>query len=438
MLSLTRIRFSIICVLFVLIAVPVGGKNTPEVWLRPDSLISFPRKDSIAWTDEYTMVTVVRSMQPDSVQCLWGFAENDTLAAAVLTHGVYSRPTGVLRASTPRDFTEWCIYTYHGGIRLDSCKRHTLCTGEQIVSRADSTAADSLPANIEAEELAYFQGNVPPQQMDRFQTYLALKYGITLDHAPYISCAGDTLWTPEKDKTYYHRVAGTGHDTLHHWEGYTSHSKEENTLTLQADTLAANEYILAGDDGEDLVWRQETDGKYVTARKWQLRQHTKIPKTVRLALRLPDGSNHSDSLQLEIMDGNDAVIEKASADSIKGDSIGYFTLHSTIPIVRLQFCRVIQNETETKARSRKRQNTDTGSPAEGSVFYDAYNRTITVEGFRDDQVFELRLYDSSGKLCTALHSQSPIEIQSLPQTVYHIEILADGKIAGSISVPIAP
>lgn len=138
------------------------------------------------------------------------------------------------------------------------------------------------------------------------------------------------------------------------------------------------------------------------------------------------------------MDGNDAVIEKASADSIKGDSIGYFTLHSTIPIVRLQFCRVIQNETETKARSRKRQNTDTGSPAEGSVFYDAYNRTITVEGFRDDQVFELRLYDSSGKLCTALHSQSPIEIQSLPQTVYHIEILADGKIAGSISVPIAP
>lgn len=438
MLSLTRIRFSIICVLFTLIAASVAGGNTPEVWYKPDSLVSFPQKDSIAWTDEYTMITVVRSMQPDSTQCLWGFTENDTLAAAVLTHGIYSTQAGILQTSMPRDFSEWCIYTYHGGIRLDSCKRQALCIGEQAVYPADSTTRDSLSANIEAEELAYFRGKVPPTQTGRFQTYLALKYGITLDHAAYLSCAGDTLWAPETDEMYFHRVAGIGHDTLHHWEGYTSQSKEKASLCIIADTLEANEYILAGDNGEDLVWRQETGGKYVTARKWQLRRHTRVPKTVRLALRLPDGSDKNDSLWLEITDKNDAIVQKVMADCIKGDSIGYFTLHSTDSTLRIQVCSIAQDHTETKARNKKRQNAGTDSPAETAVFYDAYNRTITVEGFKEEQVFELRLYDSSGRLCSTLHSQNPIEIQSLPQTIYHIEILADGKIAGSISVPIAP
>ena len=377
-------------------------------------------------------------MQPDSTQCLWGFAENDTLSSAVLTHGIYSQSAGILQTNMTRDFSEWCIYTYHGGIRLDSCKRQALCIGEQAVYPADSTTRDSLSANIEAEELAYFRGNVPAEEMGRFQTYLALKYGITLDHATYLSCTGDTLWASETDEMYYHRVTGIGHDTLHHWEGYTSQSKEGNTLTLTTDTLEANEYILAGDNGEDLVWRQETGGKYVTARKWQLRRHTKGQKTVRLALQLPDGSDKSDSLWLEITDGNAVTIQKVTADSIRGDSIGYFTLHDTNITVQIQMCSIVQDETGTKTRNRKRQNKDTDSPAEAAVFYDAYNRTITIEGFREEQVFELRLYDSSGKLCSTLHSKNPIEIESLPQTIYHIEIVADGKIAGSISVPIVP
>ncbi len=377
-------------------------------------------------------------MQPDSMQCLWGFTENDTLAAAVLTHGIYSKQAGILQTSTPRDFSEWCIYTYHGGIRLDSCKRQALCIGEQAVYPADSTTRDSLSASIDAEELAYFRGNVPAEETGKFQTYLALKYGITLDYATYLSCTGDTLWSSEGDKMYYHRVTGIGHDTLHHWEGYTSQSKEESALTIAADTLGANEYIIAGDNGEDLVWRQETGGKYVTARKWQLRRHTRVPQTVRLAFRLPDGSDRMDSLQLEITGGNDVTLQKMVADSIKGDSIGYFTLHNSHLTSQIQICSIVQDHTDAKTKNRKQQKNYTGSFCEAAVFYDAYNRTITVEGFKEEQVFELRLYDSSGKLCSTLHSRNPIEIQSLPQTIYHIEILADGKIAGSISVPITP
>ena len=54
----------------------------PEVWLRQDTTVQILSEDSISWTDEYTMYAVVRSLQPDSTECLWSFTEDDTVSLA--------------------------------------------------------------------------------------------------------------------------------------------------------------------------------------------------------------------------------------------------------------------------------------------------------------------------------------------------------------------
>ena len=128
----------------------------PEVWHRPDSLVVFPQEDSISWTDEYTVFSVVRSLNDSAPECLWSFAENDTVSAAVLTKGIYSTATGTLVSRNARDFSKWCVYAYHSGIHADSTKQRTLRFGAQQTYQ-DETAADSLSAKIEMEEIAYFR-----------------------------------------------------------------------------------------------------------------------------------------------------------------------------------------------------------------------------------------------------------------------------------------
>ena len=69
---------------------------TPEIWHRSDIYVSLPQEDSILWSDEYTIFTVVRSLHDSVAECLWSFAENDTISAAVLTKGIYTTATGKL------------------------------------------------------------------------------------------------------------------------------------------------------------------------------------------------------------------------------------------------------------------------------------------------------------------------------------------------------
>lgn len=117
----------------------------PTIWYKPDSLIALPIEDSISWTDEYTVFSVVRSLNADSTnECLWSFAEDDTVSYAVLTKGIYASQAGVLLAHNPRNFSRWCIYAYHSGIRADSTKQRAIKIGEEIILPHDTTPADTI------------------------------------------------------------------------------------------------------------------------------------------------------------------------------------------------------------------------------------------------------------------------------------------------------
>lgn len=97
------------------------------------------------------------------------------------------------------------------------------------------------------EEFVFFPGSVSRLESAAWQTYLALKYGVTLDYAPYVSPMRDTLWSPESDADYYHRIVGIGSDSLHQWSASCSSSKENATLQLVApEPLAEGIYQFAG------------------------------------------------------------------------------------------------------------------------------------------------------------------------------------------------
>lgn len=428
------ILYILIHMSIVLWALPLDDSPSvyPDIWHRSDSLMLMPQEDSISWTDEYTVFSVVRSLNDSVAECLWSFAENDTISAAVLTKGIYTPTTGKLLSRNPHDFSRWCVYAYHSGIYADSTKQRTLRLGEQIVY-VDSITTDTLPAQVEIEEIAYFRGNVPRLFSDAFQTYLALKYGVTLDYAPYISQLGDTLWHPEYDEEFYHRVVGVGSDTIRHWSSHISKSKEDSLFVIHTDTLMPNEYIIMGDDNGPLDWARDIDDEYYIQRAWRIKQMVSQPKTITLALRLSVIEEATDSLQLAVTDVVGTLLQTISPDSIMQDSMCYFTLNMTDSLLQFRIKDAISHETHSMIDDTA--NPQNGNVSETNISFDANSQTIVINGFSDGQVFELYLYDNLGRYFTTVTSLNPIDVRLLPNMISYIEILADNQIVGAINIP---
>lgn len=433
-----KIVFLIIVIIFTAsyAQIHIGScPQSPEVWHRPDSLIIMPTEDSIAWTEEYTAFAVVRSLNADSTaECLWSFAESDTLSCAVLTKGVYSASAGVLETHNPHDFSKWRVYAYRGGIHADSTKQRTFRLGEQIIHPNDSIPADTLHARIEMEEIAYFNGYVLKRVSGAFQTYLAVKYGITLDYAAYLSPVGDTLWHPVKDRDYYNHVIGVGNDTTHQWNSLVSHSKEDAILHIMADTLAPNEYILMGDDNGAMEWQADLDGTSSIQRTWRIRQQVNQPHNITIALPLSELEGPADSLWLNVLDANEVTLLSIPPTDIVKDSICYFALGRTDTLMHFQLQGLVPDPLQVREENPNRLQIGTNTNAD--IWYNPSDKTIVVDGFPNDQIFTLYLYDNSGKYLSSLSTINPIDIAMLPNAVFYIEITADNRIVGAIPVPI--
>lgn len=404
-----------------------------NIWYKSDSLIHIPVKDTIPWTDEYTLFSVLRG---DTSQCLWSFTEDDTIVSAVLSGAFYNSTTGLVRTNSPFDFSQWRIYSYHSGIRLDSTKRLSLCLGEQIVFLTDSSdiKVDTLTANIELEELAYYAGSLSKQQQNIFQTYLALKYGVTLDHAPYLSAGGDTLWHPKREEDYYHRIIGIGSDTINDWYRVSSTSKEDVVLFLNTDTLYAGEYILMGDDGGSLACSSSFDSIAYIDRKWLIRQFVNTPRPISLSLNTSTIDYANDSVSLVIVDANNFPTQTIFADSIIGDTLYYYTfsVQDSISYLRINGCVTDKN------KQKRVQNHNASSATNTSaIHFDAQTNSIHIEGFSKNQEFNLFLYDSAGKFLSSLHSTNPIDLSQFSKgTIFYVEIVANGEIIDSFAIPI--
>lgn len=196
----------------------------PTLWYQPDTTIISPAlTDTISAPTSYTMMMVYQTLQPAVPQQLWRISRTDSVFYAITTHGLSTeRMPPSYRNNPPR--TTPTIYTLQHTLRPDTAYRgiYRLHTG--------ATASDS--SQIALCEVAYFDSRLTKRQSLMFQTYLAIKHGITLDNAPYLSTRGDTLWHPKTDKTYYHRLQGIGADTVYYLNTQQSTSLEDSLLRI--------------------------------------------------------------------------------------------------------------------------------------------------------------------------------------------------------------
>lgn len=119
----------------------------------------------------------------------------------------------------------------------------------------------------------------------KVQSYLAMKYGITMKGV-YVNSAGDTLWNTASADGFGSRVIALGRDTASGLDQKQSTSSAEpEVLVLAADTITAwnqtnpatlqeGEFVLCGDDDGLVKWAPRQPGNPQMLRRHWLVQRT--------------------------------------------------------------------------------------------------------------------------------------------------------------------
>jgi hypothetical protein len=105
----------------------------------------------------------------------------------------------------------------------------------------------------------------------KIETYLAIKYGMSLDHV-YLNTTGDTIWDNTANAAYHNRITGIGRDDETGLDQRQSRNVENTSVvTIAHGSIAATNqdnsnnfisnksFVVVGDDGGDLSGGSETD-----------------------------------------------------------------------------------------------------------------------------------------------------------------------------------
>ena len=107
----------------------------------------------------------------------------------------------------------------------------------------------------EIMEVIGYSSNLSSNSVDRIQSYLALKYGITLDQSSgidYLASNGISVWDASENTTYKHDIAGIGKDTSGELDQPKSKSQNSDAiLTIESASNISDAHwlIWANNDG---------------------------------------------------------------------------------------------------------------------------------------------------------------------------------------------
>ncbi|WP_326981647.1 T9SS type A sorting domain-containing protein [Chryseobacterium sp. MYb264] len=129
-------------------------------------------------------------------------------------------------------------------------------------------------------------------ERNRVNSYLAIKYAVTMPYTEYISSKNKTIWRHEDFSEYPSNIAGIGRDDYSAlYQKQATSSSEQKRLIIAAKKLAVDNksndaqlpehtFLVWGDNKKPLELDQETFGYRLLKRKWKTRLTTESAHTV--------------------------------------------------------------------------------------------------------------------------------------------------------------
>lgn len=191
-------------------------------------------------------------------------------------------------------------------------------------------------------ELLVFSKNLANHEKQKIETYLSLKYGISINYISeknYLSSEGNIIWNFRDNKKYGYRITGIGRDDVFKLYQKQSSNSDRGTVTFalnEKETLNADntgsldnmDFLLWGDNNEALVFPVEdllsVHPKDNMLRVWKVQAKSGAGINAAVYFRLKDMQTGSELPKLKIFrtaeDYQNNISELFSGE-MKNDSI---------------------------------------------------------------------------------------------------------------------
>ena len=222
-----------------------GGISLPVLWLESEA-------------EQSTGCNLNGHPVTDTRSAGW-YSNADSLARTTERCTLFA----VVQSSKDYTLSQPQVLTYLSSIR----RSHSLWNGQQ------EYAADLSFLSGYCPELVGYDRILSPMECRRVESYLAIKYGITLKSS-YYGSDGRILWDADALQKYHHRVTAIGWDAGNRLFQHTSVTADKDSLLLtisRTDTagLASGSYLIVGDNNGTLTTTVDEESPWhICGRQW--------------------------------------------------------------------------------------------------------------------------------------------------------------------------
>ena len=376
--------------------------------------------DSIPYYDEYTVIVVYHSMGEESEMPVWQLSFNDSVRCGLTTRNILHNQTSIQYSSDnrPGPIINTLQQTAPDG--LDSTQSHCRLT-------LGSTTEQST--HIKVAEIMYFEGKPAMGLLRRVQSYLAIKYGVTLGPINYTDGYGNIVWRYKDNMPFHNRIIGVGTDSTYNLVQPKSISEcDSSIITLYADSLIEGRFCLLGDNGGALAYATDSLlGIEYLYRMWKVNQAlgTNVWDTIRYGIAIDTTllPGNSDSLVLMVGD------EYYYPDSITDGKLYYNNIifGSDSTFIALARGAFLWNMTNTKSKQSSATTNDLAGITT-QVYPNPTNGRYTIDVNGAEEV-TVKIHNTLGKEVMTYHDKEKYHYTfsgTLPNNnVYYVTITTE-------------
>jgi len=240
-------------------------------WPTPDwQQLDFPSPLYIPTTQgtAFTLFMVAQTAHPQEEQVLWSWQQVGQ-APLVCTNQRVADLQRLEYLNVSNSSSTVSLHTYQQSAQKATTSAPAYLRIGQLPPDVNVPAAEWSGA---LAEFLLFPRVLAPQQQRQVESYLALKYGLTLgdqdEGKDYLDRNGQVLWDAEKNKAFHHRLFGLGTDLQSSWQQLRSSSSLAPELIAMSlaqaaayngqterDGLPDQAYCIIGDDDAPLTWQ---------------------------------------------------------------------------------------------------------------------------------------------------------------------------------------
>ena len=344
--------------------------------------------DSIPYYNEYTVIVVYHSMGEESEMPVWQLSFNDSVRCGLTTRNILHNQTAIQYSSDnrPGPIINTLQQTAPDG--LDSTQSHCRLT---LGSTTDQST------HIKVAEIMYFEGKPAMGLLRRVQSYLAIKYGVTLGPINYTDGYGNIVWRYKDNMPFHNRIIGVGTDSTYNLVQPKSISEcDSSIITLYADSLIEGRFCLLGDNGGALAYATDSLlGIEYLYRMWKVNQAlgTNVWDTIRYGIAIDTTllPGNSDSLVLMVGD------EYYYPDSITDGKLYYNNIifGSDSTFIALARGAFLWNMTNTKSKQSSATTNDLAGITT-QVYPNPTNGRYTIDVSGAEEV-TVKIHNTLGK-----------------------------------------